>query len=733
MSSLFKKNTSHATLSAMLSTIGVAVAENAGVINTKAVGSQVASFESLSGSDAQNFLDTAATAESVLRESLAQVAASVENFAEPTEAQLKAGVIALLGTGDGQAYARKAMAGSKFTGNTVTTEGISVIEPQFHGAAGFLDYADSHPSLEAYDVSELQNHQAFTVAFNIQASRQSDFTEAFFKTSVHTPDQAGVELTIDNIYVMNEIRHNLNGKTVDFARKNLIRAVSDYTILSAETTRIYPVYLSSGSIVNTANFVSAALVAPSDVSVAGVAYQTAPLAINTKLNLLGLSQTPALVQAGVVEQSDALDTRLALDAIYVKVTPPTGSPKVIKFSTTRLPRAAFYKSVEGNQRGMSLSFDSRQLTINPLTVAVDGTNTVPGVSGLVAGDYKVKLAVTLAGSADVQIGNVQVASAGISVEKLLDGTNSPVDFAAGAGKTLVDAFGTFEVIGYDLEARRTNTNHRTRGILLDTNQWKEQYKVYLGAPITCQKPTSSETGASELSALIAATRVRNDNNGITTLLNHVAQLRQVADSFGNPDEEPNIEGIGRMVIKPYFYETSIDVASSINSIMTHQRDADIRELFGNILRRAAYDMLYKTSYQPALEMISGGTAGKPHVVIGTDPVIQKYLYTQGDSRLFGDAFDFTVVSNIDHRLENTIYMTFTRKDVSGPDPLSFGSFIWIPELASTVEMSRNGQLSREIGVQPRTLHFVTMPVMTVINVTGLKEATNNKTSAPAIG
>lgn len=731
--SLFKKNSPHAALNALLSTVGAAISDNAGVVTTATVGKQVASFESLQGSDRATFLDTAETAETILGEALKQVA-SMEDFAAPNGNQLKAGVIAMMATGNGREYMRKAIAGSKYSGNTVSSEGVNIVEPMFSGAFGSFDYAEAHPSLEAYDTSELQNHQAFTVAFNIQASRQSDFSEAFFKTSVHTPDQAGVELTIDNIYVMNEIRHNLNGKTVDFARKNLIRAVSDYTILSAETTRIYPVYLSAGSIINTGMFVDSTLVAPKTVTVAGVSYQTSPLAINAKVNLLGLSQTPALVSAGVVEQSDALDSRLALDAIYVRVTPPAGSPKVVRFSTTRLPRSQFVKSVEGNQREVVLNFNSRLLTINPGTLAVDGSATVPGVSGLTAGEYKIKLNVTLAGSADVQIGNASVTGAGVvSVEKLLDVNNQSVDFSAGAGKTIVDAFGTFDIVGYDLEARRTNTNHRTRGILLDTNQWKEQYKVYLGAPITCQKPTSGETGASELSALIAATRVRNDNNAITTLLNHVAQLRSVQDTFGNADEEPNIEGIGRMVIKPYFYETSLDVASTINSIMTHQRDADIRELFGNVLRRAAYDMLYQTSYQPALEMISGGTAGKPHVVVGTDPVIQKYLYTQGDSRLFGDAFEHTVVSNIDHRLENTIYMTFTRKDVSGPDPLSFGSFIWIPELATTIDMSRNGQLSREIGVQPRTLHFVTMPVMTVINVSGLKEATNNKTSAPAVG
>jgi hypothetical protein len=732
MSKFNKTSNARATdvVGSLMANIGVAMANGGSQITNTTVGSHLtASVESLDTASLGNLRDASAFATQALNAAVSDTASGlgVEGL-DVLPHQLEAGMIAMLAAGNPKAYHQKAIAGSTFRGN-VSIEGVSIIEPMFSGAAGALDYAEAHPSLEAYDQTELNNHQGFSVTWNIQAARQSDFAETFFKTSVHTPDQTGVELTVDNIYVMNEIRHNLNGKTVDFKRQNLIRAVSDYSILSAETTRIYPAFIPTGGNQNTAVFVAAGDVPSHTVNVAGVEYATAPLKIGANLNLLGLAQHPGLLQNGVVEQSDALDSRLAIDAVYLKFVPGVGDTKVVRIPTSRLPRTAFVKSAEGNQRELALQFSSRQLTLNLATKAIDETN-VTGLAAITAGGNKVKLNITLSGSADVQTGNVQVLAANLAVDKLLDADNKPVDFSSGAGAILIAGLGTITVIGYDLEARLTNSNRRSRGILLDTNQWKEQYKVYLGAPITCQKPIGSDTGAAELSALIAATRIRNDNNAITTLLNNVAQLKAVADTFGNQDEEPNIEGIGRMVIKPYFDEIALDVAAEVNSIMTHQRDADIRELFGNVLRRAAYDMLYQTQYQPALEMVSGGTSSKPHVVIGTDPVIHKYLYTSGDSRLFGDAFDFTTVSNIDKRLEGKVFMTFTRKDVNGLDPLSYGSFIWIPELATTIEMTRNGQASREIGVQPRTLHLITCPVMTVITVTNLKEATNDKTAAP---
>lgn len=735
---LQKPNSGVSFYSDLIKAIGTDRKERGTALTNKTLATSIASMESLSVSDRET---TAAGVDSVsaaLSDVVKRVQSqfkkpgdvSMEAFAglELTEAQRQAGAIAAAAYGAPEQYLINATAGSNYTGPSM--EGRKVFEPAMFGSFGAMDYTTSNVSTEAYDTTELNKHAEKSIVFNMYASRQDAAAELLFKTSVHTPDEAGVKVGVNNIFVINELRHSLTGTPADLKRKNLLRAFSDASILEGELTRLYPVYVSSGANANTSHFVGSSAVAPFDVTVAGETFQTAPLLVGADHDIMGLSQTAGLLQSGVMDTSDALDARLALDNVYVSFT--VGSTtKVVAFNVNRLTRAAFYKSAEANEREMTLTFRGRSVLFTFDTKYTDGSDAT-GAPALAPGSHKIRIALELTGTADTQTGTVRVDAAKVQVVSLLNANNQSVSFASGAGQTLVNGIGTMAIIGYTLEARRTNSDRRTRGILVDTNRYEEMYKTYLGSPIACIKPTGSEADALLTQALVAVNYARNTNQAITRLLNNAEHMKAIAPMFGNPDEEAPVEGIGRLVVKPYYYGETIDVAANVNSISTHERHDDIRELFGNILRRAVYDMYYESSYQPALEMISGGTAGKPHVAIITDPVTQKYLYTSGDARFLGDAFDFTVVSNLDSRLKGKIFMTFVRPNENGVDILSYGNFIWIPELITQLDMVRNGQISKELGVQPRTLHMVNLPILVEFDVTNLEAATNEKTKAPAV-
>ncbi len=733
---LQKPNSGVSFYSDLIKAIGTDRKERGTALTNTTLATNVASMESLSDSDREATAAGVNNVSKALSEVIGRVQlsfkkpgdVSMEAFAglDLTETQRQAGAIAAAAYGAPDQYLRGATSGSKYTGPSM--EGRKVFEPAMFGSFGAMDYTTANVSQEAYDTTELNKHAEKSIVFNMYASRQDAAAELLFKTSVHTPDEAGVKVGVNNIFVINELRHNLTGTPADLKRKNLLRAFSDASILEGELTRLYPVYVAAGGNANTSHYVSSAVVAPFDVTVAGETFQTAPLSVGADHDLLGLSQTAGLLQAGVMDVTDALDARLALDKVYVSFT-VGGTTKVVAFDVNRLTRAAFYKSAESNEREMTLTFRGRSVLFTADTEYTDGT-AATGAAGLVAGSNKIRIALELTGTADTQTGTVRVDAAKVQVVSLLNASNQSVSFASGAGQTLVNGIGTMAIVGYTLEARRTNTNRRTRGILVDTNRYEEMYKTYLGSPIACIKPTGAEADALLTQALVAVNYARNTNQAITRLLNNAEHMQAIAPMFGNPDEEAPVEGIGRLVVKPYYYNETIDVAANVNSISTHERHDDIRELFGNILRRAVYDMYYESSYQPALEMISGGTAGKPHVAIITDPVTQKYLYTTGDARFLGDAFDFTVVSNLDSRLKGKIFMTFVRPNENGVDILSYGNFIWIPELITMLDMVRNGQISKELGVQPRTLHMVNLPILVEFAVTNLEAATNEKTKAP---
>jgi hypothetical protein len=119
---------------------------------------------------------------------------------------------------------------------------------------------------------------------------------------------------------------------------------------------------------------------------------------------------------------------------------------------------------------------------------------------------------------------------------------------------------------------------------------------------------------------------------------------------------------------------------------------------------------------------------KPTVIVGTDPVIYNYIMVDGDLRTLGDTFDIKVVSTLDKRVTGKIFVTFSVFDSSrntSVNPLSFGNLLYSPEITVNLpSVSRDGQVSRELIVAPRYLHINNLPVLTVLNVTGLPDTVN---------
>jgi hypothetical protein len=50
--------------------------------------------------------------------------------------------------------------------------------------------------------------------------------------------------------------------------------------------------------------------------------------------------------------------------------------------------------------------------------------------------------------------------------------------------------------------------------------------------------------------------------------------------------------------------------------------------------------------------------------------------------------------------------------------------VWKPELTLVLPISRNGQISKELTVSPSFTHIVNLPVLGVIEVTGITDSLN---------
>lgn len=726
---LTRGSASKSSLNSIVTALSAAV-ETARV-GSRIGGGDIASLESINDSVLLGTMQDMATE----LDNEIQSAFGVESFSEGgvsgfrdankqviTMAQREAAAIVGLASANPMDYVKK---GYRKVSEISTESADKMVHAVSVGAAGELDFRNEPcVGIEAFNETELRAHIPFSIAFNFQAARQDDFSEAFYPTLVVTPDQAGLDIAIRRPVVFNAVRHNVTGTAADFKRRSIVDAFVDYTILENESTYLVPAVIGSGANQNTTKFSS--VVGTASVDVEGVAVITAPLKANTTIDLLGISNHPGLVDSGIIDHTDDIDGRLALKKAYF-VTAGGGS-EAVAFNTLKMPRSGFVKSTEGDGREMSLQFFTSLLVSND-TKAVDGSSVGAIDGAAVPGVWNARLGIKLAGSANLETGNVSVGSVGTPVlVSLVNGDGVKIDTTAGAGAALKAVLEAMTFDSYELEARRTNANKRTRGLLVDSQQYVERYTIPLGSPISTPAPIGTTRDSADMQNLITTARIRNSNNAVTQILNYAATLREQV-AIGEAGIDAQIEGIGRFLVKPWFEEATVDVVNDINSVSSHERAADLSAILINSVRDMAYRAYSESRYQAALNVLTGGQGLRPRLVIGTDQVIIRHLMIEGDSRLVGLAFDHVVVASMDSRMDGKIVFSFVRADVTGePDPLSFGIHAWIPELTSTVQMNRNGATYKETMVQPRSRHINVLPILGLIHVENLAQGLLKKAS-----
>lgn len=635
-----------------------------------------------------------------------------------TQVQKDAAIVAGIISADVPSFLKQPI-----TRNVVASENMSFVSPM----GG--DHFDSRlkPALEAYDEKENKNAVLYSVAYNMQAARQDEFGEAFFPTVVVTPDQVGFTVSIRLIQVYNDLRRQISGTVDKFEKKNIIQAVIDPSILRNDQTKIVPVFRDESK----DKFVPEALL-PSRITVLeGESIPTSALAIGKKFSLLGISQTDALLETGLQDTTDSIDTAVALEAIYVKVPGATAADdRVVKFNTLRLPTSVFTYSVQGNYRMMTLNFSTESLLVNANTKDVSNA-AVAKLQPVIDGEYSVRLGVQVSGNVNLELADTTAFASEVTLVRLSDKDGNEVATDAGAGKAIADLFAGLSVVGYDLDARRTNLNRRQRGQLLDTTFYNQVYAVPLRSAITIPRPLTigDANDSSDLAALITATHIRTSNAAVDELLKVQDLLSEYVNNKDDVLENPEIMGVARFLVKPFFEFHALDMTTSIDSIKSHERAADIQSVLVNKLRDVAYRMYRDSGYKAAADALAGGVAAIPTVVIGTDPVLSRYLTVTGDLRTLGNDFNVKIVSTLNKRMAGKIVMTFgefgTGKE-GVPNPMHFGNMAWKPELTLVLPLHRNGANSKELTVQPSFLHIVNLPIMAVIEVSGIEDVVADK-------
>lgn len=638
-----------------------------------------------------------------------------------TEAQIEAAAIVMAASASPVEYAQRALSEDYGTLASGASEAPMMTDGMDLGVRGL--------GLEYFNETSLDTHLATSLVFNAQSARQDEFCEGFFRTIVIDASECGMLVEIDKSMIHRGVKHAMHQKdSQPFERRNLLDAATDHTVLEDMSVKFVPYMLEDGT--NGEYFVPGDIHAPESVRVGSYFVRTNPLRVTgDEKPLMSLSAHPGLVTSGVLDESDEFDGRFALEYIYLGFRKPSqgvDKTRLVRFPTLNLARSSFNKSQEGSGREMSLEFRGSTFMIDEFTKDTSGA-AIEALQEVKDGKWKVKIAVDAVGTVDLQKGIETFTPIKVKVVEVID--------EAGQSRSLEDAsvaplLKSFEqsLFGYKYAATRSNSNRRSKGMLLDNVAERERYKIQLGSPITSRKPIGRTDNTAALKGLITAARFRNNNQGITKLLGYTEQLDLVAKQITDEYAVATIEGVGRHYVRPWCKIEEVNVQKVTSAFLTSEQPVQLRAALLQRLRVQVAQAYRESRMQPALEMLSGYTISKPDVIIGTDVETAQWLWQDGDVRTLGDQFKYRIVTTNDKRFYGRIQWAFV-VGTEGYSPLNFGNMLWVPELVTDTNMARNDAAANEITVQPRTYHVVNCPITGVINVVGLHEFVNGKPSA----
>lgn len=684
------------------------------------------SMESFDSRQAQDLQDTLGNLDQVLQQAIstegltAAFTNSDKELAYVGANQMAAGVLAGLMTGN---------IGSTLQSPVIRKPAIESNETWIDmSGQGDMMSSRLKEAVESYDEKDNRHATAYSVAYNMLTARQDEFGEAFFPTVIVSPDQVGYVVTIRLINVMKDIRRQISGDIDQFNKTNIIHGVIDATLLDNPQTNIVPVVRDESE----KNFVDTTKLPPKDVILAGETISTSALAFNRKFSLLGISQPDSLLATGQLDVTDSIDTAITLRTVYLSVGAGAGA-EIIKIQTSQIPYSNFNYAVQGHYRLMQLNFNTTALGLKGVVQKADGTGASAVLAPINANNVSVQLALSVNGSVNLETADTSLSATNVEVHAVFDENNQPLPLTSGLGQTIANLFTTATAIGYDLDARRTNVNRRQRGLLLTSDFYSQLYPVPLHAPITTLRPVtiSDQTDASDLAALITATHIRTSNSAVTRLLEASQTLAAYVTGAQTQvvQAAPEILGAASWLVEAFYEAGEIDLPAQIDSLKSFERMADVQSLLVNVVRDFAYRAYRNSGYKAAADALAGGIAPKPTVIIGTDPVIANYMMVTGEFRTLGNDFNVKVVSTLDSRVRDKIYVSFGQfgEGKEGqPNPMHFGNMGWKPEVTLVLPMTRNGQISKELTVQPSYVHVVNLPILGEFTVVGLSEVVDQK-------
>lgn len=602
--------------------------------------------------------------------------------------------------------------------NLKLPQGFSENDKIMSQGLGFLE--GRKLAVENYDNSDIQNAAQLTAAYNLTAPLQSEAAELLFPTFVVSPDQPGFNIAISRTVLQAKLQRGVSGAASKWGNVNLIRALRRPRLLNNDTLEIKPIYRKDDA-VNVEAFVDAALVEPTEDSSDGEVIMTSYLKTGYKVDLLALGQTNAMTARGMANETDALDRYVVLRDLLLKVGDDLVNIPVLNYSG-----AAFTFAPQGDSRKVTLAMDVDNA---PLTYNVKKVNGSPltSMAAMVTNKWTVRLALMVSGTSNLRDSITSVFHNNIAVESIVDENGNEVSLLAGAGKTFATLVGSGEIIGYKIKANRANLNLRQLGSLVDYRDHNEFHPIGLRAPISTRRAISdNQTNTfADVQRLVQYTHFTIEAEAMETVKKTAAYLSTYVTAPDPLGIGPDILGSGRWYVIPSFIPKNVKVDEEIMSEESSERRQDIKGLLVTYLTDMAANLYVDSELIAMMRAVYGPSHPKVTFALLTTPRIATYLQIDGELRTLGPDINVRIVTTINEDYKDEIYMVpviVGEGRNEQPSVANFGVLGYAPEVTSTVQVPRDGQMSTELTITPRFQHYVMCPVMGHLTVENLEDS-----------
>ena len=568
---------------------------------------------------------------------------------------------------------------------------------------------------EAFNNIDVRKSVAYSMGFNAAITRQTDVVMAWFPPIFINPDQVSLEIGLNLLTVFNGAYHEITGEKTKFARRNVARAFADPTVLNRYETLVVPVVRPE----NLDKFVDAAVIPAAVKSFGNRKVTTAPLKFGQDVNLIGVSTTDALLKTGAPGHRDVIEPGAKLEAIYIK-----SGDDIIRLATAGLKTSVFVGAQQGDQMEILLNMRTN-VAVGKNLKRYTGADLTGPLAALVTGDLRLKLAVQVGGVINVETTNGKVNTPTVTMVALVDAATQEEITSGAAFNAIKDAVAAFELLGYDLEAFRTNANRRQVGDRINTRRFNYHYVVPYRDPITAERPAhkQEEQDAQDLTNLQALVRVRIENEAIDHIIRTADTMASYVDMRDTDAEATDLLGLAQFFLVPTYTEDTIDLTKYVDSIKSSDRAKDIQAAIVVKLRDIAARLYTDSQFKAGTDIQSGGTLPAPQVNVLTDPIIARYIMEPGELRTLGD-FDMVLTTTLNYKVRGQIFMSFRmpgQESANEPCIFNFGHLVMSPELVLAANMTREGSYFAETQVQPRYEFMVLNPIMARLQVNGVKE------------